>query len=165
MSKAKDIEVKETAEQLKQLLKQQSKPMVRNRIIMLQQIKRTQVALSKNELADLVGVNHNSIQKWRRLYEAGGISALLEHKQGGRRSVVIDTTTHAAIEKKLKSPSDAFISFEELRRWVDKHFIPGIKYVTLNAYVKKHFGAKLKAARKSHIQKDAAAVDDFKKNG
>lgn len=165
MANSKDVLVKETAEQLKQLLKQQSKQIFRNRIIMLQQIKKAELALSKNELAELVGVNHNSIQKWRRLYESGGISALLEHKQGGKRKVVIDTVTHAAIEKKLKSPSDAFISFEELRRWVDKHFIPGIKYVTLNAYVKKHFGAKLKAARKSHIQKDAAAVDDFKKNG
>ena len=64
----------------------------------------------------------------------------------------------------MKSPSDAFVSFEELRKWVDEHFIPGIKYVTLNAYVKKHFGAKLKAARKSHIQKDPAAAEAFKKN-
>lgn len=164
MAKAKEIIVKETPQQLKQLLKQQSKESLRNRLIMVQQIKKSKVSLSKIELAEQVGVNHNSIQKWRRLYESGGMSLLLEHKQGGKRREVINTTAHAAIEKKLKSPVDAFVSFEELRRWVDKHFIPGIKYVTLNAYVKKHFGAKLKAARKSHIQKDAAAVDHFKKN-
>ena len=165
MAKAKTLTVLQTPQQLKQLLKQQSKPALRSRIIMLQQIQQADAPLSKNELAERVGVNHNSIQKWRRLYETSGISALLQHKQGGKRREVINATAHAAIEQKLKSPADAFVSFEELRRWVDKHFIPGIKYVTLNAYVKKHFGAKLKTARKSHVQKDLQAVDNFKKNG
>lgn len=164
MAKAKTISVKETTQQLKQLLRQQHKSTMRSRIIMLQEIKKAAAPLSKNELAELVGVNHNSIQKWRKLYHTGGMTALLQNRQGGKRREVIDAAAHAAIEKRLKSPSDAFVSFEELRRWVDKHFIPGIKYVTLNAYVKKHFGAKLKTARKSHIQKDMAAVDNFKKN-
>jgi transposase len=164
MAKAKQIHVKETPQQLKQLLKQQSRVNLRKRVIMLQQIKKSEFPLSKNELAELVGVNHNSIQEWRRLYEQGGIQALLQSKQGGKRREVITAVAHAAIEKKLKSPSDAFVSFEDLRKWVDKHFIPGIKYVTLNAYVKKHFGAKLKVARKSHILKDMAAVEQFKKN-
>jgi transposase len=164
MAKAKNIVVKEPLHELKQLLKEQHKQTMRNRIIMLQQIKQSGVPLSKNELAILVGVNHNSIQKWRRLYESKGIKGLLEQTRGGKRREVITPLAHAAIEKRLKSPSDAFISFEELRKWVDEHFIPGIKYVTLNAYVKKHFGAKLKVARKSHIQKDINAVDTFKKN-
>jgi len=156
--------VKQSNQELKQLLKEQYKPAMRNRIIMLQQIKQTDAALSKNELADLVGVNHNSIQKWRKLYEAKGIEGLLAQKRGGKRREVITSAAHAAIEKRLKNPSDAFVSFEELRRWVDEHLIRGIKYVTLNAYVKKHFGAKLKVARKSHVQKDMNAVDAFKKN-
>jgi transposase len=164
MAKAKNITVKQSNQELKQLLKEQYKSTMRNRIIMLQQIKQSDVALSKNELADLVGVNHNSIQKWRRLYEMKGIEGLLEQKRGGKRREVITPAAHVAIERRLKSPSDAFVSFEELRRWVDEHLIPGVKYVTLNAYVKKHFHAKLKVARKSHIQKDIKAADAFKKN-
>jgi transposase len=164
MAKAKDIHVKENTHELKQLLKEQSKQTMRNRIIMLQQIKRSTKLLSKNELADLVGVNHNSIQKWRRLYETKGIKGLLQQTRGGKRWQVITPLAHTAIEKRLKNPLDAFVSFEELRRWVDEHYIPGIKYVTLNAYVKKNFGAKLKVARKSHVQKDLTAVEAFKKN-
>ncbi len=164
MARAKNILVKQSSKELKQLLKEQRKPSMRHRILMLHQIKQSDVALSKNELADLVGVNPNSIQKWRKLYEAKGIEGLLEQNRGGKRREVITPVAHVAIEKRLKNPSDAFVSFEELRRWVDEHFIPGIKYVTLNAYVKKHFGAKLKVARKSHVQKDLKAVDAFKKN-
>ena len=164
MAKAKNIIVKETAHQLKQLLKAQRTQTMRNRIIMLQQIKKADRSLSKNELAELVGVNHNSIQKWRKLYESKGLQGLLKQTRGGKRRSVITAAAHTAIEKRLKSPSDAFVSFEEMRQWVDERLIPGIKYVTLNAYVKKHFGAKLKVARKSHIQKDLKAVDVFKKN-
>ena len=164
MARAKNILVKETDQELKQLLKRQSKQKMRNRITMLQRIKQNNESLSKNELAELVGVNHNSIQKWRRLYETKGINGLLEQTRGGKRREIITPIAHTAIEKRLKNPINAFISFEELRRWVDEHYIPGIKYVTLNAYVKKHFGAKLKVARKSHVQKDLNAVDSFKKN-
>jgi hypothetical protein len=39
----------------------------------------------------------------------------------------------------------------------------GINYQTLNSYVKRHFGAKIKVARKSHINKNELAVDTFKK--
>ena len=164
MARAKEIFVKETTQELRKLLKEQSKQTMRNRIIMLQQIKQSDRSLSKNELADLVGVNHNSIQKWRRLYETKSIKGLLEQTRGGKRREVITRLAHTAIEKRLKNPLDAFVSFEDLRRWVDEHYIPGIKYVTLNAYVKKHFGAKLKVARKSHVQKDPGAADTFKKN-
>lgn len=164
MAKAKPIIVKESNFELKQLLKEQYQSSMRSRIIMLQQIKQSKTALSKNELSELVGVNHNSIQKWRKLYETGGIKRLLQQNRGGKRREVITAQAHEAIEKKLKSPSDAFVSFEQLRQWVEEHYIPGIKYVTLNAYVKKHFGAKLKIARKSHVQKDIVAVETFKKN-
>jgi len=98
------------------------------------------------------------------LYETRGIQGLLEQTRGGKRREIITPLAHTAIEKRLKNPLDAFVSFEELRRWVDEHYIPGIKYVTLNAYVKRHFGAKLKVARKSHVQKDPASTEAFKKN-
>lgn len=40
----------------------------------------------------------------------------------------------------------------------------GINYHTVNKYVKRHFGAKLKVSRKSHIKKDLNAVESFRKN-
>ena len=82
MAKAKNIIVKQSNQELKQLLTQQHTPIMRSRIFMLQQIRKSNVPLSKNELAELVGVNHNSIQKWRKLYEVAGSDGLLEQKRG-----------------------------------------------------------------------------------
>jgi CBS domain containing-hemolysin-like protein len=38
-----------------------------------------------------------------------------------------------------------------------------INYHTVNKYVKRKFGAKLKVARKSHVNKSEEAVIEFKK--
>ncbi len=38
-----------------------------------------------------------------------------------------------------------------------------MKYITLVKYTKRHFGTKIKVARKSHVKKDEEAVATFKK--
>jgi len=39
----------------------------------------------------------------------------------------------------------------------------GVKYQIINSYVKRKFGAKIKVARKSQINKNDDLVDSFKK--
>ena len=164
MAKALLFTVKESSAELKRLHKELSL-FLRPRVLMLLEVIKSDHPLSKNELAELVCANHNSIQSWRRLYLRGGLALLLKHNRGGKRKVVITPLMHKAIEKKLTNAKEAFHSFTQMQQWLDKTYLKGIKYVTLNAYVKKHFGAKLKVARKSHIHKSEEAVAAFKKNG
>ena len=77
---------------------------------------------------------------------------------------MIAAEVHKKIEEKLTNPREAFRSFEELRQWIDKDFVPDIKYHAVNKYVKHKFGAKLKVARMSHIQKDEKTSGGVKKN-
>ena len=156
------LTIKESLLQLKQVLRKQPQHL-RTRIQMLILMKEGK-AQSKRELADALGVNHNSVQTWRTAYKKRGLSALLRFKRGGFKPSVISPKLHRAIEKRLKNPVEAFNGFEQLRRWIDEHYLPAINYHTVNKYVKRHFGAKLKVARKSHIQKDEQAVKEFKKN-
>lgn len=156
------LKIKETLPQLKGVLRKHPQHL-RSRIQMLILIKEGKGS-SKRELADALGVNHNSVQTWRTAYKKKGLSALLRFERGGFKPSIISPKVHRAIEKRLKSPTDAFHGFDQLRRWIDEHFIPSINYHTVNKYVKRHFGAKLKVARKSHIQKDEQAVRNFKKN-
>ena len=162
MAKPLSITVKETFEELKKLLKNSS-PHLSPRIKMLMVIKRSNSLLSKNDLANEVGVNHNSIQKWRRNYLKGGIKKLLADGRIGFKPSVISKASHEQIRIKLNSPEDAFTSFIDLQSWVDSTLEKGINYNTLRHYVKRHFGAKLKVARKSHVNKDKQAVESLKK--
>lgn len=162
MANALKILVKETLPDLKKLLKNSPghhSPKLKMLII----IKQSEIDLTKNELADQVGVNHNSIQSWRQKYLLGGIKALLTDGRIGFKPSVISKEAHEQIRIKLHNPQGAFTSFKDLQQWVDTHFVKGINYNSLRHYVKRHFGAKLKVARKSHVKKDKEAGQVFKK--
>ena len=162
MANALKITVKESLKELKLLLKK-SPAHHSSKIRMLIEIKKSDQPFSKNELADRIGVNHNSIQTWRTKYKMGGINSLLKDGRIGFKPSIITEASHKEIELKLNAPEAVFSSYKQLHEWVDKNLIEGINYNTLRHYVKRHFGAKLKVPRKSHIRKDKKAVEAFKK--
>ena len=162
MANALPIKIKESLKALRLLLKK-APAHVCPRIKMLIELKLTDVALSKNELANRLGVNHNSIQTWRSKYIADGLNGLLKDGRIGFKPSLITPSAHKKIALKLNAPEAAFSSYKQLQAWVDKNLISGINYNSLRHYVKRHFGAKLKVPRKSHINKDREAVVAFKK--
>jgi transposase len=163
MALAKQIIVKETEQELKALMRKQP-VYLRNRLEMLLVLKKSKVLLSKESLARILKINHNTAQKWRTKYINGGIDALLSDGRIGFKPSIISAELHQAIEERLHSPKDAFTSYVDLMQWITENYIPeGINYQTINSYVKRKFGAKIKVARKSHINKSEVAVDSFKK--
>ena len=162
MANALSITVKESLKELRLLLKK-SAAHHSSKIRMLIEIKESDVALSKIELAKRVGVDPNSTQTWRTKYKKDGIAGLLKDGRIGFKPSVIPPAVHKKIRLKLHAPEAAFTSYKQLHEWVEKNFIEDIKYNSLRHYVKRHFGAKLKVPRKSHIRKDKEAVATFKK--
>jgi transposase len=162
MANALSFKVKESFSELKKLHKSAAAH-IAPRIRMLMVAKQSDQALSKNDLADSVGVNHNSIQQWRSKYMAGGIASLLKDGRVGFKPSVISKQAHQKIKVKLHNPIGAFTSYKDLQIWVDTELVKRINYNTLRHYVKRHFGAKLKAARKSHVKKDKDSGEAFKK--
>ena len=162
MANAKSITVKESFKGLKLFLKK-SPAHHSAKIRMLIEIKKSDVFLSKNELAEIVGVNHNSIQTWRTKYLKEGIAELLTDGRIGFKPSIIKASTHKKIGSELSKEEASFSSYKQLHAWVDKNLVKGINYNSLRQYVKRHFGAKLKVPRKSHIRKDKEAGITFKK--
>ena len=163
MANPLNIEVKETIEELKKHLKR-AKPMMVPRIQMLIEIKKNSPdGISKRELAERIGVNHNSIQSWRKIYSKNGIELLLSNNMKGNRPAILTEQEHQYIENILKNPTNGLRGYKELLTWVEKEFQKEVKYNTLLKYCIRHFGSKIKVARKSHVKKDMQAVDAFKK--
>lgn len=163
MAKSKKIFVNQTEEELRKL-KMKQPPHLKKRVDMLLILIKSDVSLSKNQLAKALKINHNTAQSWRNLYSKDGIDGLLSYGKTGFKPSIINNDLHKAIEKRLNSPRDAFTSYVDLVQWITDNYIKeGVNYQTINSYVKRNFKAKLKVARKSHINKDQNAVDDFKK--
>lgn len=164
MAKKKPFKIKETLKQLKQLQRSTGSNRIRVRLQMLILIKRGKQTVQR-DLATALGCSPFSIQTWKKLYRNSGINGLMKDESGGKKPSKIDHSLHQLIQKRLSNPKDAFRSFKELQQWIHDNYLPGINYHTVNKYVKRNFGAKLKVARKSHVKKDEVLVEDFKKTG
>lgn len=158
------INVTQSISELRRL-QRKSGPLIAKRLLMLIEIKRHEkTGISKRELSKITGINHNSIVKWRNIYKKEGIEPLLTHGRiGGFKKSVISKEEHAKIEKKLNDPKNGIRGYTELLEWVKKELGKDMKYITLLKYAQRHFGSKIKVARKSHVKKDDALVDTFKK--
>ena len=163
MSKATVIHVKESSKELKQLQKNQPLTIIK-RLNMLLELKKNGInGLSKRQLAKLIGVDPNSIQKWRTIYVNAGIKGIISHGRIGFKPSLITKEEHKKIEHKLNQPKNALRGYKELMQWIKDEFGKEIKYTTVVEYSKRHFGSKIKVARKSHLLKDELALTAFKK--
>ena len=163
MSSPKSIIIVETIAELKKLQKANI-PTIANRIKALLEFKKNEkTGISKRAVADNIGVNHNSVQTWRTLYEKGGIKAVLYYQKPTGRPSDITKEEHLQIEKKLHDPKNGLRGYVELLSWMESEFKKTFKYNTVLKYSYRHFQSKIKVARKSHVKKDEAAVATFKK--
>lgn len=163
MAKAKIMRVKESPKELKQLQKNQPLTIIK-RLNMLIELKKNGVnGISKRQLAKLIGVDPNSIQKWRTIYINEGIKGIISHGRIGFKPSLITKEEHKKIEHKLKQPKNALRGYKELMHWIKDELGKELKYTTVVEYSKRHFGSKIKVARKSHILKNEDAVATFKK--
>lgn len=164
MARPLQITVKESVKELRELQRKNGE-LINKRLLMLIEIKKHEGAgISKRALSELTGINHNSIVKWRKQYNSGGITPLLTHgRTGGFKASVFSAEEHDRIEAKLNDPKNGIRGYTELLAWVVAEFSKEVKYITLVKYTERNFGSKIKVARKSHVRKDEEAADAFKK--
>ena len=163
MSLAKKIEIKESISQLRVALKKSSALIV-PRLRMLVSLKQAgENSISKRKLAYLLGVDPNSVQKWRSLYQKGGLSLLCTHQREGPKARLFTPQEHQALSEHLHNPENGLQGYKELQAWIATHFGKKIHYGSLWRYCKSHFGSKIKVARKSHLKKDLQVLEAFKK--
>jgi len=163
MAHAKIIQVKEASSELKRLQKNQPLIIIKRLNMLLELKKNGQNGISKRQLAKLIGVDPNSIQNWRTIYSNSGISGILSHGRIGFKPSLITKEEHKKIEQKLTQPKNALRGYKELMQWIKKELGKDIKYTTVVEYSKRHFGSKIKVARKTHVLKDEEKVATFKK--
>jgi transposase len=163
MSLPKSIKIKESLSELKELQRKSGHLIAKRLRILIEFKKNEEFGISKRAVSENTGINHNSITKWRNIYLKQGIVAFLSHGRKGFKKSVIDSVSHKAIEKKLKDPRNGLRGYKELQQWVSNALNLEVEYSTLVKYAIRHFGTKIKVARKSHVKKDEDSVATFKK--
>jgi transposase len=164
MSKAKLLIIKESQKELVQLRKNSSDTKSKRLLMLIELKKEKGNAISKRDLAKRIGVDPNSITSWKKLYEQSGIDGIMSDGRIGFKGSIVSMEEHKKLELKLKDPKNGIRGYVELLDWVKTELSKDMKYITLVKYAERHFGSKIKVARKSHVKKDEQAVETFKKS-
>lgn len=155
--------IKESIPELKKLIKMHDQFLSQRLKVLLECKKHEQTGISKRELAKNTGYNHNSVQKWRNLYIEGGLTALLSHNKIGFKPSSFSEDEYSQLKDKLNDTKNGLVGYKELQKWLETEMNKVMNYKTIYSFVRSHFGTKIKVARKSHVKKDAKAVEAFKK--
>lgn len=101
------IEIVESVEELRELMKQQKNSLRYAKIQALYLLK-TKIAETVRYVALIVGREETAVHRWLQLYREGGLPKLLEEKPKTGRPKKIDVEAVAKMQQELKEPFMVF---------------------------------------------------------
>ena len=122
MAKPIQIAIKESIKELKALQRGLGELLSKRVRVLIELKKHEKAGISKRDLSEITGINHNSITKWRKMYIAGGASSLLTHGRIGFKKSLISEAEHNAIENKLNNPKNGLRGYIELQDWLNQKY-------------------------------------------
>ena len=127
------LEIRETSDELKKLLKVQKTASDKERIQLLYLLKSEQ-AQTITMAASLLGRHRVTIQKWLSRYRKGGIENLLTHKPRTGRKQSIPLWAQKVLEKRLRQ-EEGFQSYIEICQWLSNELGVESNYKTVHKLV------------------------------
>lgn len=162
MSGVIKIEILETVDELRELLKSTQSKEITERVQALYWLKSGQVQTTK-AIANLIGKHRVTVSRWLSSYKAQGINALLNTGKSSGRKKKLSPSVEASLRQELID-EQGFSSYKEIQTWLQVVHDVEMSYTGVHQLVRYKLKAKLKVPRPVHIKQEAGAVEDFKKN-
>ena len=161
MSGVIKIEIWETEDDLKLMLKSNSSPRIKERIQALYWLKTNQVHTTL-DIAQLLGKHRTTVSRWLSVYRTRGIDSLLTLKKSTGRPSKISLSVRESLQSELDDP-EGFSSYKEIQFWLQLFHDIQMSYSSVHQLVRYRLGAKLKVPRPVHLKQKTGAVEEFKK--
>lgn len=153
--------IKETVEELREMLKAETQVKKRTRLQALYLIV-SQEAKSRSKVAKILGFNRNSISEWFALYESGGLEKmLLIYKPAGAKPKI----PAAAIEeiKQRLGTEKGFRTYKEIHELVTGKYAVDVVYSGVHSLVRYRLQAKAKVPRPANPKKKKKKSENFER--
>lgn len=155
------LNITESTETLKSLLKQQKTATGKERVQALYLLKTKQVETVQH-LASVLGRNRVTVQRWLSRYRQGGLNYLLEVGKSTGRTPLIPESAVERLKQELLEP-EGFSSYEEVKLWLTAELGIQVKYDVVHNLVHDKLKADLKVARPKSSEQEPGTVENFKK--
>jgi putative transposase len=156
------VKIKESVQELQELLLNQKTASSSERIQALYLLKMGQVR-TVQDAAVIVGRERVTVQRWLSTYTKSGINGLLSVNKSTGRPPMINGLAKEQLLKELEQP-EGFKSYEEIRTWLKA--VEGVEasYKVVHDTVRYRMKVKLKVPRAVGIKHNEEAELEFKKN-
>lgn len=155
------LEIVETIDELRKLLRVQKTASDKERRQLLYLLKSEQVKTIAMA-ANLLGRHRVTLQKWLNRYRKGGIENLLAHKPGTGRKQSIPKWAQKVLEKQLQQ-EQGFQSYSEICQWLSSQLGIESNYQTVHKLVRYRLQAAPKVPRPESNKTSEAKAEVFKK--
>ena len=162
MSGVVKIEIRETEEELKLLLRREKDAHRHEKLQVLYWLK-SQTVDSVLSAAVRLGKHRTTIQRWLSSYRSGGIEELLLQKPRSGRPRIMNPETVERLSKELQDP-EGFNSYKEVHQWLTSCCEVKVAYRTVHQGVRYRLKGKLKVPRPVSEKQKPGVVEEFKKN-
>lgn len=155
------LEIHQSEDELKQLLRQQKTGSDKERIQLLYLLK-TKQAKTVQDAAALLGRNRVTLQEWLRQYRAGGLARLLETKKPSGRPRTIPTWAEVTLQKRLQEPQ-GFDGYQAICNWLETQLGIEAKYKTVHKLVHYRLNSSPKVPRPVSNEQSQERMEAYKK--
>ena len=155
------LEIQESEDDLKQLLRQQKTVSSKERVQLLYLLKTGQ-AKTVQDAAAILGRNRVTLQEWLRHYREGGWNRLLEKKARSGRPRAIPAWAEAALQKRLQEPQ-GFDGYRAICDWLETQLGIQAEYKTVHQLVHYRLQSSPKVPRPVSVEQSSEQIDTYKK--
>ncbi|UFP96581.1 helix-turn-helix domain-containing protein [Gloeobacter morelensis] len=145
MPRANRIDIKESAEELRALLRQRASSEVKERIQVLYLYK-TGIVTTEQGLAAVVGRSTSTVFRWLQTYRSDGIAGLTRTQRSSGRPADIQGEVLEKLKERLKQP-DTFKSYKQIQEWLASECGIDVSYKVVYDTVRYRLKVTLKSTR------------------
>ena len=153
------IEIVETPQKLKDLMRQEKDAVRQEKLLVLYWLK-TQMVDSVLSAAVRLGKHRTTIQRWLSSYRTGGIAELLSQKPRSGKPRIMKAEIVEKLEKELSQP-EGFSSYKEVHQWLTNCCEVPVAYRTVHQWTRYRLQGKLKVPRPVTEKQKAGAPEEF----
>jgi putative transposase len=155
------VEIRESLDTLKHLLKSQTSAQGKERLQMLYWLKSGQLT-TRQDLAHRLDRDESTIYRWLQRYRQGGLESLIAVKRAQGQPPKIRGAALALLQEQLAHP-EGFTSYGAIQDWLAQTCGLEIPYSTVYRTVRSRLKAKLKVPRPRSHAVDEQQQQAYKK--
>lgn len=155
------LDIQQSEDELKQLLRVQKTAFSKERLHLLYLLKSKQ-AKTVQAAAAILGRHRATLQEWLKHYREGGIEELLKSRPRSGRPRAIPAWAVVALQKRLQEPQ-GFDGYQAICDWLESQLGIVAEYKTVHQLVHYHLQSSPKVPRPISVEQSDEQLEAYKK--